>query len=76
MKFTLVVLCASTIALHARPAHADRRGFTFTYEYLTQVAGGLELEFYNTQARSKFGDGGCGRRVRGRDRRTWVSYRR
>lgn len=57
MKFPLVVLCASTISLAARPTYADRRAFTFTYEYLTQVSGGLELEFYNTQARSKFGDG-------------------
>jgi len=37
-------------------ARADRRAFSFTYEYVTQPKGNLELEFYNTQYRSKFGD--------------------
>jgi hypothetical protein len=30
-------------------AHADRRAFTHTYEYMTMPKGDLELEFYNTQ---------------------------
>lgn len=57
MRLRLLVLCASTTLFVASTARADRRSFTFTYEYLTQVSGGLELEFYNTQGRSKFGDG-------------------
>lgn len=57
MKFLAAALCASTAFLISGSAHADRRAFTYTYEYLTQVDGALELEFYNTQSRSTFDDG-------------------
>lgn len=35
-------------------AHADRRAFTRTYEYLTMPQGQTEVEIYSTQSRSTF----------------------
>lgn len=37
-------------------AHADRRAFTHTYEYMTMPKGQTELEIYTEQSRSTFGD--------------------
>jgi hypothetical protein len=39
-------------------AGADRRAFTFTYEYPTQPEGNLELELWNTQIRDGLGEDG------------------
>lgn len=39
-------------------ARADRRAFTETYEYMTIPQGDVELEVWNTQSRSDFGDNG------------------
>jgi hypothetical protein len=47
--FTLVLLAAA-----AAPAHADRRSFTRTHEYLTQPASETELEVYTTQSKTTF----------------------
>src|SRR5688500_8372779 len=44
-----VAALAVMVALLPALAHADRRGFDFTYEYATQPASGVELEVYNTQ---------------------------
>lgn len=38
-------------------AHADRRAFTRTYEYMTMPAGETEVELYTTQSRATFDDG-------------------
>jgi hypothetical protein len=52
-RFTItVVLALATLGALARPALADRRSFTQTYEYMTLPKGETELEFYSTQARS------------------------
>ncbi len=53
-----LLLASAAFTAATGPALADRRAFTFTYEYVTQPEGNLELEYYNTQARSRFGDGG------------------
>jgi hypothetical protein len=61
MKLSTVAVVASTSALTlaalvAAPgtAHADRRSFTRTYEYMTMPEGETELEIYSTQSRSSF----------------------
>ena len=51
------ILLLMMVAGDVQTARADRRAFTYTYEYVTQPQGNLELEFYNTQSRSKWGDG-------------------
>jgi hypothetical protein len=56
---SLVAAAAGAVVLgQATAAHADRRAFGYTYEYNTMAAGGLDLELWNTQARSSF-DGGA-----------------
>src|SRR5262245_835638 len=52
-KFLLVAVAVTA----ATPARADRRPWAFTYPYMTQNQGALELEYYNTQSRSTFDDG-------------------
>ncbi len=42
------------VMLGVGDAHADRRAFTHTYEYMTMPQGNLELEFYNTQESATF----------------------
>jgi len=55
MKLTLACSSAlAALALAAAPAHADRRSFTRTYEYMTMPQGETELEIYSTQTRSTF----------------------
>ena len=49
-----VFALAGTIVLAAAAApnaHADRRSFAQTYEYVTMPQGGVELEFHNVQTR-------------------------
>ncbi|MEZ4403282.1 MAG: hypothetical protein R3B06_24870 [Kofleriaceae bacterium] len=54
MKRTLALLAVvATPAL----AHADRRSFTQTYEYMTAPAGQTEVELHTRQARSTWADG-------------------
>jgi len=45
--FALLLLAAA-----AAPAHADRRSFTRTYEYMTMPEGETELEIYTTQSKT------------------------
>jgi hypothetical protein len=60
MKTTFkLTVAAALLAAVPSTAVADRRGFAFTYEYVTQPKGNLELEFYNTQSRSSFDAGGA-----------------
>jgi hypothetical protein len=47
MKAAIALLTLSLSTL----AHADRRAFTRTYEYMTMPAGDLELEIYSTEVR-------------------------
>jgi hypothetical protein len=49
IPFFLLALSAAAPA-----AHADRRAFTYAYEYMTMPEGDLELEFYNTRKRATF----------------------
>jgi hypothetical protein len=44
------------ISLVGGAAHADRRAFTHTYEYMTMPDGDTELEFYNTHTRPEMGE--------------------
>jgi hypothetical protein len=46
---TLIALVL--LAAAAAPAHADRRSFTRTYEYMTMPEGETELEIYTTQSK-------------------------
>lgn len=50
LSFTILALTAGT-------AHADRRSFTYTYEYATMAAGETAVELYNTQSLATFDDG-------------------
>jgi hypothetical protein len=43
--------------LSASVAHADRRAFTYTYEYATMAEGETAVELYTTQSLSSFDDG-------------------
>jgi hypothetical protein len=52
----LISVLAIAFCAWSAPAHADRRSFAQTYEYVTMPRGGLELEFYNTQTRPSFDD--------------------
>lgn len=38
----------AVLGLHANTALADRRGYVWTYEYMTMPKGGMELEYYLT----------------------------
>jgi len=58
MKVVFKLVAVATLAATAAPARADRRAFTFTYEYPTQPEGNLELELWNTQTRDGLGDDG------------------
>src|SRR5262245_23133977 len=51
-------LPAALLLVVPATAAADRRAFTFTYEYPTQPEGAIELEFWNTQIRDGLGDDG------------------
>jgi len=53
---TAVASCTllASLALLAGPAHADRRAFTRTYEYMTMPEGETELEIYTTQSKTTF----------------------
>lgn len=51
MKPYLAILL---VAAAAAPAHADRRSFTRTYEYMTMPEGETELEIYTTQSKTTF----------------------
>jgi hypothetical protein len=53
IKFTALGLFAVAL-LAPLGAHADRRAFSHTYEYMTMPRGDLELEFYNTQEAATF----------------------
>ena len=44
----IVVLMLALILLVAGSARADRRGYVWTYEYLTMPKGEAELEYYLT----------------------------
>ena len=47
-KPLITCLLAILILLAAGPAHADRRAYVWTYEYLTMPKGRAELEYYLT----------------------------
>jgi hypothetical protein len=49
VPFALVGAASLLVAV---PAHADRRAFTHTYEYMTMPESETELEIYNTQSRT------------------------
>ena len=51
MSLLRLAVPAAAILLAAAPAHADRRAFTNTYEYMTMPDGETELEIYSTQSR-------------------------
>lgn len=55
MRISPLVLVPGVLAL-ASTAHADRRAFVHTYEYMTIAGGDVELEVWNTQSRAGFGD--------------------
>lgn len=57
MKIVFKFIVLTWVIAGAATARADRRPWAFTYPYMTQVKGALELEYYNTQSRSVFGDG-------------------
>jgi hypothetical protein len=50
------LLLSLGLLLVASPAHADRRAFTHTYEYMTMPEAETELEIYSTQTKTAFGD--------------------
>ncbi len=52
-----LVTCAAGVTAASRPAAADHRAFTRTYEYATQTAGDTELELETAQSRASFADG-------------------
>ena len=57
MRLPLVAaLCLAPLVVPA-VAHADRRAFTHTYEYLTAPEGQTEVELHTEQARATWGDG-------------------
>jgi hypothetical protein len=53
-----LLLFLFSLSLGAAPAHADRRAFTRTYEYMTMPTGELELEIYSQEARPVFDEDG------------------
>ena len=53
-KSIVAALGLSALLAGAGIAHADRRAFTRTYEYMTMPAGETELEIYSTQSRATF----------------------
>jgi hypothetical protein len=55
MKIVFKITCAAAVLI-AAPASADRRPFTFTYEYPTQPEDNVEIELWNTQARDGLGE--------------------
>ncbi|MEZ4368016.1 MAG: hypothetical protein R2939_17310 [Kofleriaceae bacterium] len=52
-----LLLTLGTLAALSAPAHADRRSFTYTYEYVTMGEGETAVELYNTQSLTSFDDG-------------------
>ncbi len=52
---TSIAALAATAAV-ATPAHADRRSFTRTYEYMTMPEGETEVELYTEQSRAVLGE--------------------
>lgn len=58
MKPALIIASTSLLSLAAlaAPAHADRRAFTRTYEYMTMPEGETELEIYTEQSRQLLGE--------------------
>lgn len=56
--FKLVPAAMLLMSAMAGSARADRRAFSFTYEYPTQPQGQIELELWNTQTREGLGDDG------------------
>lgn len=58
MRLPLVAaaLCLAPVVVPA-VAHADRRAFTHTYEYLTAPEGQTEVELHTEQSRATWGDG-------------------
>jgi opacity protein-like surface antigen len=50
-----VALSVVLLAAAASSAHADRRSFTRTYEYMTMPEGETELELYTTQSQADYG---------------------
>ena len=58
MVFKLVSALTGALLVVPAIAHADRRAFTFTYEYPTQPQGNIEVELWNTQVRDGLGDDG------------------
>ncbi len=50
----LLPLAFLGVAASTTLAHADRRAFTRTYEYMTMPEGQTEVEIYSTQSRSTF----------------------
>ncbi len=51
--FASFVLATTALSIPAA-AHADRRSFLETYEYMTMPEGDVELEFWNRQSRATF----------------------
>jgi hypothetical protein len=58
MVFKLGSVVALAVVTVPAIASADRRAFSFTYEYATQPQGNVEIELWNTQTRDGLGDEG------------------
>lgn len=58
MDFKLGTVVALAVLAMPTVAGADRRAFTFTYEYPTQPEGNVEIELWNTQTRDGLGEDG------------------
>jgi hypothetical protein len=58
MVFKLGAIAGLAVLAVPAVAAADRRAFTFTYEYPTQPEGNLEIELWNTQIRDGLGEDG------------------
>ena len=56
MRLAPILVAAAALAA-APVAHAERRAFTHTYEYLTAPEGATEVELHTTQARATWDDG-------------------
>lgn len=58
MDHRISALAAAALlgSLASGVAHADRRAFTYTYEYMTMPRGDTELEFYNEHRRPEMDD--------------------
>jgi hypothetical protein len=54
-----IAIITGILLISASVARADRRAFVHTYEYMTAPKGATELELWNTQSRSEFGNRGA-----------------